>query len=32
MARYSHEKWFADMLAARKRRAVDWQPADVRIQ
>lgn len=32
MARYSHKKWFADMLAARKRRVADWQPAEVGIQ
>jgi tetratricopeptide (TPR) repeat protein len=26
LGRYSHEKWFAEMLAARKRRAAHWQP------
>jgi tetratricopeptide (TPR) repeat protein len=26
LGRYSHEKWFAEMLATRKRRAVHWQP------
>ncbi len=29
MARYSHQKWFADLLAARKRRVADWRPAEV---
>lgn len=26
LGRYSHTKWFADMLAARKRRAANWRP------
>jgi tetratricopeptide (TPR) repeat protein len=26
LARYSHEKWFADLLAARRRRAPNWRP------
>ncbi len=27
LGRYSHEKWFGEMLATRKRRAVHWRPA-----
>jgi tetratricopeptide (TPR) repeat protein len=32
MARYSRHKWFADLLAARKRRVADWRPAEVGVK